>query len=129
MIDFKYCTGNSPSDEKNDCTVRALKIATGCKYYDAYKLLANAGRKPNRGFFVERLLKTNSFYFGCAFTKLKFRKPITLVRFVKKYDKGIFYVRKRGHVFVVKDGVAIDMMEPRPYSRIIMAWKVEPLLQ
>lgn len=128
MINFKYDGGNSPSDERNDCSVRALKIATGCKYYDAYRLLFNAGRKPNRGFYIERLLKKSSFYFGCQFTKLKFRKAITLKRFLQNNSKGIFYVRKRGHVFVVKDGIIHDTIKPRQYSMILMAWKVEPLL-
>ena len=129
MIDFKYDKGNSPADERNDCTVRALKIATGCKYYDAYRFLSNAGRKSNRGFYIENVLKTSSFYFGCQFTKLKFRKPITLRKFITNNSKGTFYVRKRGHVFVVKDGVVYDEVKPGQYSMVLMAWKVEPLLQ
>jgi hypothetical protein len=129
VINFKYDKGNSPSEERNDCTVRALKIATGCKYYDAYRFLYNAGRKPNKGFYIEKVLKKSCFYFGCQFTKLSFRKPITLSKFIKNYDKGVFYLRKRGHVFVVKDGIVHDDIKPRPYSMILMAWKVEPLLQ
>jgi len=129
MINFKYCDGDSPKEERNDCTVRALKISTGCKYYDAFRLLHNAGRKPNKGFFIEKMLKTNSYHFGHTFTKLKFRKPITLVKFIKKYNEGTYYVRKSRHVFVVKDGVVLDMYNPGAYSRVLMAWKVEPLLQ
>jgi hypothetical protein len=129
MIQYQYCDGNSPADEKNDCTVRALKIATGCKYYDAHRLLHNAGRKPRRGFIIEKLLRSHGFFFGCAFSKLKFRKPITLSKFVKKHHAGTFYLRTQSHAFVIKDAVVLDMFKPRTYSRIVMAWKVEPLMQ
>jgi hypothetical protein len=125
MIQYQYCSGNSPKDERNDCTVRALAIATDSKYYDAYKLLYNAGRKPNKGFHIERLLRSSCFYLGCQFVKLKFRKSITLNRFIKKYPAGIFYVKKRGHVFVVKDGIVLDMFKNGPYTKVIAAWRVE----
>ncbi len=36
--------------QRNDCTVRALAIAGGLSYDDAYDLLKEAGRKCSRGF-------------------------------------------------------------------------------
>lgn len=126
MVDFKYRSANSPSFERADCTVRALAIATDSPYYDAYKILSQAGRKPNRGFYIEKFLKSKIFLLGCQFTKLKFRKPITLSKFVKKYPHGTFYVRKRGHVFVIKNGTVFDTGKPGDYTKITMAWKVEP---
>lgn len=120
---FKDCAG-SPDNERNDCTVRALAIATGESYHNCYMLLANFGRKPNRGTNIRKFFKSNSSVLGHQFKKLRFRKAITLNKFVKRYPIGTYYVRKSGHVFVVKDGVAIDMFKPGAYCRITDAWEV-----
>jgi hypothetical protein len=123
---FKDCAG-SPEEERNDCTVRALAISTGMPYHDCYMYLANFGRKPNKGTNIRKFFKNNRTVFHYCFTKLKFRKSITLNKFVKKYPEGTFYVRKSKHVFVVKDGVAIDMSKPSTYCRITDAWEVTSL--
>lgn len=126
MIDIKYHenNGGSPPGEKNDCTVRALAIATNASYMKAYMILSSAGRKHNKGFIIEKFLKKNCIYLGHCFRKLPFRKPITIRKFVQKYPKGVYYAKIRGHVFVVKDGVVHDMVEPRAMQRITAAWEV-----
>ena len=123
---FKDCAG-SPEHERNDCTVRALAISTGRPYHDCYMMLANFGRKPNKGTNIRKFLKNNKMVFEFVFKKLRFRKQITLNKFIKKYPLGTYYVRITKHVFVVKDGVAIDMTKPRPYCRITDAWEVTSL--
>ena len=120
---FKDCAG-SPDYERNDCTVRALAISTGRSYSDCYTVLANFGRKPNKGTNIRKFFKNNSSVLGFSFKKLRFRKQITLNKFVKKYSLGTYYVRITKHVFVVKDGVAIDMIKPKAFCRITDAWEV-----
>lgn len=120
---FKDCAG-SPEHEQNDCTVRALAISTESPYHDAYMILSSFGRKPNRGTSIRKFFKNNRIVLNKVFTKLKFRKQITLNKFVKKYPVGTFYVRKSRHVFVVKDGVAIDMTKPKTFCRLTDAWEV-----
>jgi hypothetical protein len=124
MIEYFKDCGGSPEYERNDCTVRALAISTGRPYSDCYTVLANFGRKPNKGTNIRKFLKNNSSVLGFSFKKLRFRKQITLNKFVKKYPMGTYYVRITKHVFVVKDGVAIDMTKPRPFCRITDAWEV-----
>lgn len=34
-----------PSDEKNDCVVRALSLTAGVSYFDAHKVCGESGRK------------------------------------------------------------------------------------
>jgi hypothetical protein len=123
-IKYKESKAGSPPEEKNDCTVRALAIATNSTYTKAYMLLCQAGRKHNKGFYIERLLKKHCSYLGHSFFKLPFRKPITVSKFIQKYPKGTYYVKIRGHVFVIRESVVYDMVEPRPMQRITDAWEV-----
>ena len=124
MIKYQEDSGGSPPEEKNDCTVRALAIATNTSYMKAYMILCNAGRKHNRGFVIEKFLKKSCSYLGHCFRKLPFRKAITVNKFVQKYPVGVYYVKISGHVFVIKDGTVHDMVEPRPMQRIKKAWLV-----
>ncbi len=124
MIEYFKDGGGSPDYERNDCTVRALAIATLVPYWKCYQVLAEFGRKPNKGTNIRKFFKNNKMVLGYWFKKLKFRKQITLNKFVKKYPEGTFYVRISKHVFVVKDGVAIDMVRPKTYCRITDAWEV-----
>jgi hypothetical protein len=127
MINYIIESAGSPDSEKNDCTVRAMAIATETTYLKAYAKLAAAGRKHNRGFHVYKLLKTNTIHFNHCFEKLKFRKAITLNKFLIRYPQGTYYVQKSGHVFVVRDGMVLDTYRPGAYSRIVKAWKVTKL--
>jgi hypothetical protein len=88
------------------------------------QVLAQFGRKPNKGTNIRKFFKNNKMVLGYWFKKLSFRKQITLNKFVKKYPEGTYYVRISRHVFVVKDGVAIDMVRPKTYCRITDAWEV-----
>ena len=124
MIEYFKDCGGSPEYERNDCTVRALAIATLVPYWKCYQVLAEFGRKPNKGTNIRKFFKNNKMVLGYWFKKLNFRKQITLNKFVKKYPEGTFYVRISKHVFVVKDGVAIDMARPKTYCRITDAWEV-----
>ncbi len=124
MIEYFKDCGGSPEYERNDCTVRALAISTGKPYEEAYSILQNFGRKPNKGTNIRKFFKNNKIVLGYWFKKLSFRKQITLNKFIKKYPEGTYYVRITRHVFVVKDGVAIDMVKPRTYCRITDAWSV-----
>jgi hypothetical protein len=122
MIEFYKSNGGSPVYERNDCTVRALAVSTGQPYFECYDTLARFGRKPNKGISVRDFFKRNKTVLGFKFKKLKFKKQITLSKFVKKYPLGVYYVRKTKHVFVVKDGIVIDSCKPKTFCRITDAW-------
>lgn len=124
MINYIIEKGGSPDNERNDCTVRAMAIATETSYAKAYMKLAAAGRKRNKGFHVCKILKSNSIHFNHTFKRLRFRKAITLKKFLKNYSKGTYYVQKRGHVFVIRDGAVLDTFKPGAYTMIVKAWEV-----
>jgi hypothetical protein len=124
MIEYFKDCGGSPEHERNDCTVRALAISTNRPYSEAYSILQSFGRKPNKGTNIRKFFKNNRIVLGFWFKKLKFRKQITLNKFIKKYPVGTYYVRISRHVFVIKDSITIDMVKPKTYCRITDAWEV-----
>ena len=44
-------------NESRDCTVRALAISAGIKYYIAHNIARDAGRRNRCGFYVGKLIK------------------------------------------------------------------------
>ena len=127
MINYVFMDADSPSYERNDCTVRTLAITTKTPYLRAFAILSNAGRKRNRGFYIQKFLKTNKRVCGHFFKKLSFRNPITVNKFVQRYPTGTYYVLIRGHVFAIMNGTVYDTIEPKPGQRIKMAWRVEQI--
>jgi len=127
MINYVFNDAGSPSYERNDCTVRTLAITTKTPYLRAFAILSNAGRKRNRGFHIQKFLKTNKRVCNHFFRKLSFRNPITVNKFVKRYPKGTYYVLIRGHVFAIIDGTVYDVIQPKPGQRIKVAWRVESI--
>lgn len=114
---------NYNSKHKRNCTVVALAATTGLPYDEAHRIAEKAGRLLNKGFRSEKLIK----YFNAKHGRNQFRKvkrtTITLQKFCKKYPRGSFYVRKKGHAYAVIDGVVVDCTRPKSLERIKEAWR------
>ena len=117
--------------EKSNCTVVALAAVLGVSYAEAFDMAEEAGRRPRTGFKSEVLIryfnKKKSERLGSKF-QYAIRKNITIQKFCKRFPAGRFYVRKKGHAFAIVDGVIYNRSDDlRPRTRIIDAWKLEPL--
>jgi hypothetical protein len=113
--------------EYNDCTVRALSIAAGMPYDEAHSLLAQAGRRPGHRFDFRGYMAGRTEFNGRTVTRVvmpAYRYP-TLAQFIKDFPKGTFILRKTGHVFAVKDGVAYDSAAVGARVRIKNVWYFE----
>lgn len=110
---------------KNDCTVVALSASTGISYDRAFNFLELCGRKHKRGFNSSKMIEEYNSRNGNVFEHVVKSKKIIVRKFVKMFPKGTFYVRKRGHAFVVKDGVVVEMHDGAvtPRSFIQDAWQ------
>ena len=111
-------------NETRDCTVRALAISAGIKYYIAHNIARDAGRRSRCGFYVPKIIKEAKKN-GLQFYKCV-RSSITIQKFLKKYPKGRFYCRRSGHAFAVIDGVILDTTPNTPYQRITEAYEFIP---
>lgn len=98
--------------QKNDCTVRALALATGSTYDEAYEALAAAGRKCAGRFHFGRWAKDATFnghrFVWRPFPAIKGELRMNPVRFAMANPKGSFILRVSKHVLAAVDGVLMD---------------------
>lgn len=111
--------------QKNDCTVRALALARGTAYDDAYDTLKSAGRGCGGRFDLGRWLGDQTWATKIPFPAVKGQPRMNPVEFRRRYPVGTFIVRVAKHVFVVRDGVAIDDTPVRADRCVYTAWKIE----
>jgi hypothetical protein len=110
--------GRGNAQENNDCVVRALQNATGFDYASVHAWAAQLGRSFGRG---------TKWHVVCAlFDKLGPRGvcQVNLDQFVTDHPSGTWVVGIRGHVFVLKDGVILDLGIPSPRSVVRWFWHV-----
>jgi hypothetical protein len=114
------------ANERNDCAVRAMTLATGRPYAEVHALLAKYGRKTRRGtpfssmdsalteLGLPKLTRCETDYQlvgGGYFGRRSWRdtsRP-TLARFAAEHRRGRYIVVIRGHAFALVDGMQLDM--------------------
>lgn len=109
--------------QKEDCTVRALVIATGADYDIAYDELKSRGRNSHRRFPFSII--TKEVIFDHVFVWQEFDPTITPVEFCERYTHGTFILQMKGHVMCVKDGVVYDTGRVSDNMAIKGAWRIE----
>ena len=109
--------------DKNNCTIRALSIACGIPYEEAFLIGKEAGRKTGHGFYTQKLMK-QARKNGIDFKKMNY-KSITLQKFMDLGLVGRFIVKRRGHAFAIISGVIHDGILNPPMSRLTEIYKVD----
>lgn len=110
--------------ETNDCTVRAFAVAFNSSYLEAHNLFKQFGRKDRKGMSVTML----SVILGSKGVNLVQGKvedgTYMLKYFIESHPVGTYYMVKRKHAFVVKDGVVWDMKSVGGRSQVLYYAKV-----
>jgi hypothetical protein len=131
-----YC-GEYRTGKTNDCSVRALSNASLTEYEDCEQLLADYGRKLNRGVSLNQLVKAcsnlglkkvqtfgkknqNKLMFAGVATGQK--KGVTLRNFINQHQKGRFVVLYSRHVVAVVDGQVVDTINNNQNVRVIASF-------
>lgn len=135
LFPFVICDGGRATSRRprqtNDCTVRAIALATGADYDFAYDTLKEAGRKCSRGFHFRKWAKDQSFngftFEWMAFPAVKGERRMNPMSFYKLFPQGRYIAKTARHVFAVIDGVVHDSWEQRADRCIYGCWKVIPL--
>lgn len=134
---FNYNDGgrstSKRSKQKNDCTVRALALATKTPYDEVYEVLASHGRKCSQGIFFWKWLKSidntvlDHRFDRTSFPAVKGLRRMNPVRFCEEHPRGTYICTTAGHVFAVIDGVVQDDHQTYDERCIYSAWFVQPL--
>lgn len=120
--------------DTNDCTVRAVALATGRGYAAAHKFLADNGRKRGKGayFFgiIARNMRTPGHILGCTFTEV----PVTRSRGLKTtlarnphLRRGTWVLQMHHHVATLKDGKLMDSFDSSR-KEVLGAWRISPVV-
>lgn len=129
---YKFClndAGRANSirpKQKNDCTIRAIALATGLMYDAIYDSFKDNGRKCSRG-TVKNLwqdyLNSQPFFHKISFPPEKGQSRMNLDKFCQEYNQGTYIVQMAGHLSTVINGVVHDTFQPRQFGCIYAAWK------
>lgn len=123
MVDFIKA---NPRDrvESNDCSVRAVSVASGLPYYKVHAAFTEAGRKAGKGVTVRMMI--------AALEKLgimkqqegyPYQRP-TLSSWLLINPTGSWVIVKRDHAFAILDGVVHDNSPVGARSRVLFAFRV-----
>ena len=109
---FIYYNANPYGRLINDCTVRAISLATGNSWNDTYEELSNFAR--TQGSMFDDVMYIDS-YLDKMFKKIYSRGRglnLTVEEFIKNHPKGIFLITMRGHITCCIDGTIYDTFYP-----------------
>ena len=123
MIDFIKA---NPRDrvESNDCSVRAVSVASGLPYYKVHAAFTEAGRKTGKGVSVRIMIAAlEKLGIMQQPETLVFRRP-TLSYWLSNNPTGNWVIVKRDHAFAILDGVVHDSSPVGARSRVLFAFKV-----
>jgi hypothetical protein len=120
--------GHRPAWDDGDCQVRALVVATGLHYPDAWELLYRLQRKHmTPGFQLVGCLKHDPQELGVirqiSCQPAKGQRRLTVRDFCAKYPKGNFIVQVAHHVVGVEDGRYYDRFDSGRMC-VYIAWEV-----
>lgn len=109
---FRYYNANPCQRHVNDCTVRAISLATNKSWDQAYQELSQFARAqcimPDDVIYIDKYLDR---HFQKIFYKKK-NSNITVGEFVDRNPYGTYLITMNGHITCAKNGVIYDTFDP-----------------
>lgn len=108
---FIYFNANPYGRLVNDCTVRAISLATGNTWNETYKELSDFARI--QGTMFDDVMYIDG-YLDKMFNKIYNKKDgrLTVKDFIKKFPIGTYLITMRGHITCCIDGYIYDTFFP-----------------
>ena len=121
-----YCfyNANPLGRRVNDCTVRAISLATKEDWDKTYRELSEYAQKlatmPDDVIYIDGYLDRR---FQKVYEKNKYQKDMTVEQFARAHPFGVYLITMRGHITCCIDGCIYDTFNPK--DRIVWdAYKV-----
>lgn len=109
---FKFYNANPLGRHVNDCTVRAISLATGRSWDQTYRQLSEFAQylavMPDDVVYIDSYLDE---HFDRIYVCKQNRK-ITVGDFVKQHPYGTYLITMSGHITCAKDGIIYDTFNP-----------------
>ena len=117
---YKYMNKNPENNDIEDCTIRAISVAEGISWDEAYDNLSNSARKMG--------LMMNSVEAIEEYLDKRYKRIQThckkVEEFVKFHPYGTYLITMRGHITVLKRGINYDTFDCSN-RRILSVWKIK----
>lgn len=108
---YKYYNANPLGRHVNDCSVRAISLATGKSWDETYTELAHYGRK--QGITFSEVEFINDYLSDQYPEYIAREKGINILQdFLDLKFKGNWLITMAGHITCVIDGVCYDTFDP-----------------
>ena len=110
---FCYYNANPLNRRVNDCTVRAISLATNLTWDEAYDRLSMFAKA--QGIMMDEVEYIDD-YLEDNFTKLcgcKDQVKVTVEQFVNSHPIGTFLITMNGHITCCIDGCIYDTFNPK----------------
>lgn len=108
---FEYYNANPRNRHVNDCTVRAISLATGRTWDETYEELSKFAQAqaimPDDVLYIdEYLIRRYPIVCDCE------RLNITLEEFVKQHPNGVYLITMANHITCSINGTVYDTFDP-----------------
>jgi hypothetical protein len=112
---FRYHNANPRGRRVNDCTVRAISLATGRTWDATYEELTRFAQAqaimPDEVNYIDEYLGRNFERVFCS----NCRNKKTVGQITKKLPRGIYLITMNGHITCCINGVIYDTFDPSDY--------------
>lgn len=114
---FQYYNANPLGRRVNDCTVRAISLATNLSWDEAYDWLSLYAKSQaimmDEVEYIDQFLDEHFIKMcGC-----KGQVKVTIDQFINSHPTGTYLITMNGHITCCIDGTIYDTFDPR--DRII----------
>lgn len=109
---YKFYNANPRGRHVNDCTVRAISLATRSSWDQTYRELSEFAQylavMPDNVTYIDSYLERSfAKIYGC-----KSNNRITVGDFVETHSDGTYLITMSGHITCAIDGVIYDTFDP-----------------
>lgn len=116
---YRYMNANPERNNIEDCAIRAISVAEGISWDEAYDELSRSARKMR---LMMSSVTAIEKYLDEHYERIPFRSR-TVGEFIEDHPHGIFLITMPGHITVLKNGINYDTFD---CSERVMwsAWEV-----
>lgn len=116
---YKYMNMNPNGNNVEDCTIRAISVAEGISWDEAYRKLSDSARKMR---LMMNSVTAIEDYLDEHYNRVCFNDR-TVGEFTETHPYGTYLITMKGHITVLKDGINYDTFDCRE-RRMWCAWRV-----